>query len=377
MPAELRALASRLEQWLLDAALPLWWNTGADHEHGGFYEAIDLSGRPSVITRRARVQARQSFVYSLAGTLEWSGPSEKAARHGLEYLDRHYRNADGLYCTLVSNEGAVLDPTATLYDQAFALLAMAWMFRRDSSYFDKAGDLLSRIYCGMGYAGGGFTENSAQRFQSNPHMHLFEAALAWREVNSASHWTRLADNIAELCLTRFIDSNGGFLREFFDGAWNTQSGSSGHVVEPGHQFEWAWLLLRWARLSQFGPARIAAQRLFEAGTRGVDSARHVAVDEIDDELNITRPTARLWPQTERLKAAIALSEHAGRVERGYYLAEAAAAAEVLLRFLNTPTAGLWRDKLLPNNEFVEEPAPASSFYHLACAIEVLGVAMRA
>jgi mannose/cellobiose epimerase-like protein (N-acyl-D-glucosamine 2-epimerase family) len=47
---------------------------------------------------------------------------------------------------------------------------------------------------------------------------------------------------------------------------------------------------------------------------------------------------------------------------------AAEGAEGLLQYLRTPVPGLWRDKLKPDGAFVEEAAPASSFYHIVCAI---------
>jgi mannose-6-phosphate isomerase len=40
----------------------------------------------------------------------------------------------------------------------------------------------------------------------------------------------------------------GSLREFFDGDWNPLASDEGRIVEPGHQFEWAWLLNGWASI---------------------------------------------------------------------------------------------------------------------------------
>jgi mannose/cellobiose epimerase-like protein (N-acyl-D-glucosamine 2-epimerase family) len=40
-------------------------------------------------------------------------------------------------------------------------------------------------------------------------------------------------------------------------------------------------------------------------------------------------------------------------------------------YLETPIAGLWWDRMEPSGRFVDEPAPASSLYHIACAIAVL------
>jgi hypothetical protein len=38
-------------------------------------------------------------------------------------------------------------------------------------------------------------------------------------------------------------------------------------------------------------------------------------------------------------------------------------------FLDVPTPGLWRDKRTASGEFVDEASPASSFYHIVCAIQ--------
>ena len=54
-----------------------------------------------------------------------------------------------------------------------------------------------------------------------------------------------------------------------------------------------------------------------------------------------------------------------------YLGHALAAAELLWRYLEMPTRGLWRDKLTPTNRFVDEPSPASSFYHIVGAVTAL------
>ena len=61
--------AAALTRWLFDAALPLWWELGADRVRGGFHEAISLEGKPLRRPHRARVIARQAFSYCEAGRL--------------------------------------------------------------------------------------------------------------------------------------------------------------------------------------------------------------------------------------------------------------------------------------------------------------------
>jgi mannose/cellobiose epimerase-like protein (N-acyl-D-glucosamine 2-epimerase family) len=146
----------------------------------------------------------------------------------------------------------------------------------------------------------------------------------------------------------------------------------GRIVEPGHQFEWAWLLERWARLRDRIDAHQAAVRLFEIGAQhGVDRKRGVAVDQLLDDFSIHRSNARLWPQTERIKAASILLETAEGAQAAMYRDELIQGIAGLNLYLDTPLAGLWRDKLTADGTFIAEPAPASSFYHIVCAIAEL------
>ena len=48
----------------------------------------------------------------------------------------------------------------------------------------------------------------------------------------------------------------------------------------------------------------------------------------------------------------------------------------LQRYLDVPVQGLWRDRLLPDGTFVDEPAPGSSLYHIVSAVSALDAACR-
>ena len=50
-----------------------------------------------------------------------------------------------------------------------------------------------------------------------------------------------------------------------------------------------------------------------------------------------------------------------------YVSRALEAVQTLLRYLETPVPGLWRDRLTVEDTFIDEPAPASSFYHIVGA----------
>ncbi|WGM40054.1 AGE family epimerase/isomerase [Caulobacter sp. NIBR1757] len=366
-------IGARLRRWMDVSALPLWWSLGADHGRGGFHETLGLDGRPSDIPRRLRVQARQTHVFAQAGGRGWSGPWRQAVDHGLSYLQAAYRRPDGLYRTQVSETGGVLDDTALLYDQAFVLLALATAAGagvEPGRLEEDALQLLSGIDRTFGHDRGGWREQAASPFQANPHMHLLEACLAWMAVSADPRWLETAGRIVALARDRLIDPAGGFLGEHFDADWTLAGEPGRQTVEPGHQFEWAFLLGRWVMITGDQNLRQVPGRLYAAGQRGLDRRRGVACDEMNTDLGITRSTARLWPQCEWIKASILLAGLEPD-RRDIHQTEAAQAATGLFRYLETNIAGLYRDRMDITGQFRIEDAPASSLYHIAGAVETI------
>lgn len=373
----LDASRARLMRWLVEHAYPLWWSRGADRQHGGFYERLGQDGQPLNEPRRARLHPRQMFAFSLAGEVGRDGITEPAVAHALEFFLRHYERADRLIRACVAPDGNCVDDSVLLYDQAFALLgyATAYGVFNDQSLRQRAHALLSAVQgCLENPAGGFFEGPDRQLAVSNSHMHLLEAALAWQVVDHDVRWRRLAASIVELAVTKLIDTASAQIREFYTVDWQPAQGEAGLIVEPGHQFEWAWLLLRW--YSSTGEARVAklATKIIDAAeSRGVDPSRDVAVNSLCLDGKVRDGRARLWPQTERLKAGCAAWELT-RAPRYLDIAQRSAAA--LEQYLLTETAGLWRDQMSARGDFIEEPAPASSFYHLVAAIAELNATLN-
>jgi mannose-6-phosphate isomerase len=360
----------RLLNWLIADACPLWSTRGVDRVGGGFQELLK-GAEPLTAPRRVRVQPRQVAAFVGASRLGWDGDAAGLAAHGVSYFLSKYRRADGLFRTLIAADGASLDDRALLYDQAFVLLGLAEAHRVAPQLGAdvEARSLRSLIFCYYKQEGPGFQSDpeGALPLSSNAHMHLFEACLAWMEVDDADpEWRELADAIGELALTRFIDARSGALREHFDTSWIPRPGLEGRMLEPGHHFEWAWLLLRWSA-DRRADARQAAQRLIDIGERyGVFNG--LAVNALLDDFTVHDASARLWPQTERLKAAALAARLTGERRFRTMALDAAAA---LSRYLQTPVAGSWYDRITPDGRIVEEPAPASSFYHIVIAVSEL------
>lgn len=357
--------AGAFGRWLRVRALPLWTTQG-QRENGAFEEVLTLEGRLVPSSRRTRVQARQIYVCAEAGALGWSGPWRRAVQTGHEFLNDAYMRADGLARTRLTADGGVLDDAALLYDQAFVLLALASVERADvaTGARDQAIALREALEA-FEDGGPGLREAGDHPYQSNAHMHLLEACLAWEEVDVDGGWQTWSDRVVDLALRHLIDARGGFIREFYDEKWRPAAGEDGRRVEPGHQFEWAWLLARYARRRGRADVLKAAHGLYAFGARGVDQHSSVAVDAMLDDGTVLSERARLWPQTERLKASLILAETAVDGDRARLRADAKEALSALQGYLTHD--GLWRDKRLSSGGFIDEPAPASSFYHIMAA----------
>lgn len=373
--ATLKVRQQEFSGWLLDAAYPLWSTKGVDPA-GGFFERLGQDGKPLPDKRRSRVTPRQAYCFAMGPALGWRGDAEGLVQHGLEFWYAKFQREDGLFRTLINADGTVADDRAITYDQAFGLLAFSlgatlgdWRAVRER----EALELLQTVIKFTKRPTGGFENGvpTSLPLESNPHMHLFEATLAGAEVCSeCSAWQPLADEIAEFALAHFLDGNG-VLHEFFDESWKFAPGIPGRIVEPGHQFEWAWLLLRWAG-DKHPKARAAAIRMIDTTeAKGVKNG--LALQQVLDDFSPHDGSARLWPQTERLKAAALAARTTGDAK---YLAMALSAADSLKRYLATPIPGLWYDRIDVNGHIVDEPAPASTFYHLVVAVSELSALAR-
>jgi mannose-1-phosphate guanylyltransferase/mannose/cellobiose epimerase-like protein (N-acyl-D-glucosamine 2-epimerase family) len=358
---DLAMAAEAYETWLRTSALPLWATVGVDAATGAFREALTWHGVPADPQRRVRVQARQAFVFASAAADGAPGPWLTTARRGFDAFLAKARRPDGLFATVLDLAGAQTQPEPHLYEHAFILLALAGLRRADRAGDDAEVAVAVRERLTIfRHPAGGFREAGDTPFQANAQMHLLEAALAWEALDPDPGWRALADEIAGIALEHLIDPATGVLHEVLDADWRPLTGEAG-LIEPGHQFEWAWLIARWGADRRELRAQKAARRLFQAGRRAFDPRRGVIQNAVWADLSIRDAGARLWPQTEHLKAALILDEREA--------AEQAAAS--LVRYLDTPARGVWRERMRPDGGFIDQPAPATSLYHLYLAIREL------
>ncbi|MDX7949990.1 AGE family epimerase/isomerase [Lichenihabitans sp. Uapishka_5] len=363
-----------VRRWLFDAAWPFWAQHGVDRLHGGFVEHLDLTGRDAGVGfKRMRSQTRQTFCFTQAALLGWE-PGRAVADHGWAFLQTHGRRPDGGWVRRMGRDGGRLDETFDAYEVAFVLFLHAWRYRLtpEPALVEAAIGIVAMLDRHLGrpdQQGWLAQEGCATPLQQNPHMHLMEAAVELALATGDPRFATLTRRVADLALDRMIDPETGALREFFDATWQPLPGDEGRVVEPGHQFEWVWLLLRAEPVlgkAVAGPATL----LFDSAQRhGVHPETGLVYDRVDVDGRLLDPHHRLWAQTEALKACLAMLEHLGHDTRP----RIAACVDVLLdRYLHPaePT-GTWIDHLAADGAPMVDKIPATTLYHIQLAFAEL------
>jgi mannose/cellobiose epimerase-like protein (N-acyl-D-glucosamine 2-epimerase family) len=353
-------------RWMFDRALPFWAQAGMDAPGLGAREQLNLDGTPAAVGfKRTRVQGRQIYAFSHAALLGW-GEGARAAEDCYRFITAHGLREDGVWVRRLSPDGReVTDGAIDLYDQAFMLFALAWYARLtgEREPLDRARTAAEWILAHMRRGERGFhnvlPDDGGWR-QQNPHMHLLEAALALYETSRDGFYMELAGELVALFRGVFFDPATGALGEFFTPDWRIAPGADGDWIEPGHQFEWTWLLDQYGRLSGEGAGE-ELRALYRGGlAHGVDPETHVAVNRVGRDGRVQDAACRLWPQTEALKA------HCVMLRRGE--ADEAAVAGVVRalgeRFFDGCPPGAWMDQFDAQGRPAAKTIPTSSFYHI-------------
>jgi len=358
-------------QWLHEQAWPLWLEHGVDWQRRGFLEHLDSGTLTcSADFRRLRVAARQTYVFSVAASQGFAGARD-AVELGLEFLKGPARLREGGFAWRFDLDNKPIDVTRDLYDHAFVLLAFATaasVAKRESMRAEALG-LIDYIVATFRHPRGGFEESvpPAQPRRQNPHMHLLEAVLAAHEAFGDAVFLDHARELVDLFLDRFFQTDDGALPEFFDEDLVPVREHAKYLIEPGHHFEWVWLLDRYAKAASSAgkPVRSEIVGTTSALLRfadgfGVDAAKGLVVDGVWRDGSLQSGGFRLWPQTERIK---------GEIRRESGAAEACCTAFAgLWRLLDGVRPGLWRERVNPDGSWAVSPSPATSLYHLTAAL---------
>lgn len=360
-------LTEKVETWLFKRALPFWRTHGVDRKFGGFIDHLALGGGDANVGfKRTRVLARQVYVFSHASVLGVEGAKD-IAQSGFDFVASHaWLGEGGGWARRLSAAGEVIDATPDLYDLAFMLFATGWLHRATGTQDSRnwSHRTLAFIDTHLRHANGiGFLAEKPEtgpRLQ-NPHMHLLEAALCNLEATGDAPFRKIADELVALFVERLFDAETGTLREYFDDEMRPLPGDQGLITEPGHQYEWAWILAWYQRLTGRDMTAYVTPLVAFAERHGVDAKSGATFDLVRADGFVLDRGERLWPQAERIQAACAMYELTGQDPSTVF---AESVGRLFAKHLAGEPEGTWLDHFDAAGVMKVDKIPASSLYHI-------------
>jgi mannose/cellobiose epimerase-like protein (N-acyl-D-glucosamine 2-epimerase family) len=153
----------------------------------------------------------------------------------------------------------------------------------------------------------------------------------------------------------------GVLLEFFAEDWSAHPDTTkSRLWEPGHQYEWVWLLREYEKLTGENLGSWIESLYLAARTHG-SASNGLLFDEVATDMNVLKRSNRIWPHTEAAKAAVALSLTGDRQATAF---AATMIAKLMENFLDRPFEGGWIDHIDASCRALVDYVPASSLYHL-------------
>ena len=158
-----------------------------------------------------------------------------------------------------------------------------------------------------------------------------------------------------------FDAQTGAVLEVFKRSWGRSSAAQGNLAEPGHCYEWAYLLGELERLSgrDTGSWR---RRLIAFADRYGRNQDGYAYDAVSLSGNPIAASRRLWPQLEMIRARLSHPETASPRQADKEL------QRVFDSYLQAGTEPLWIDTFDADGEAINEQVPASMPYHLVTSL---------
>jgi mannose-6-phosphate isomerase len=299
--------------------VPRWLKVACDPVCGGIVERLDADGQPvSGEPKTTLVQARTVFALVHLYLVTRDPVLLEAARQVHGFLDAHLLDPDGGYRVAVHADGGPRDEEnchrRRSYDQSFVLLALVTLARADPGAVATGRiealwrfvERLTEPATGALYADDRMAMAGARPGEvraQNPQMHMLEAVLQAYEMTGDLVWMRRAGRYVALARHYFIDRATGAVREFVAHDLTPLEGRSGARREPGHQYEWAWLLHRFADLGGDASVRTDADRMVAfADVHGLrcdgGPLYGAPFDALDADGRVIETSHLLWPLTE-------------------------------------------------------------------------------
>lgn len=353
---------------------------------GGFFHYYANDGALRERDKRALVSsARMVVAFAMAARALGTDRFDPAIRHGLSFLrDIHRDPRTGGYAwTLAWRDGAwrATDADNQCYGLVHVMLAyahaalagiddaLAWLDELDATMDRHLWEEGPGLYADV--ASADWSRIDPYRGQ-NANMHGCEALLAAHAATGRGHYLERAGRIAQALCVRQAALTGGLVWEHYrpdwsvDWTYNKGDFSNGYRpwgFQPGHQTEWAKLLLQLHARRPEGWMAERARALFDAAlARAWDPVHGGLVYSLEPDLSVANADKYFWVQVESAAAAGLLARSTGNAA---YWAAHDRLWEYSWTHLVDHEHGSWRKLLGPDNaRIAEDKGSGGKDYHV-------------
>jgi len=359
---------------------------------GGFFHFFKDDGSVyDVQTRHLVSSTRFVFNYAMAYLHFGDAVYREGVRHGLAFLRDVHRNPEtGGYAWLL-HDGKVVDATNHCYGLAFVVLAYAKALEAGCDeargYLSEAWELLETHFWDAEH--GLYADEATADWQllpyrgQNANMHACEALLAAYEASGEQRYLERAALLADNMVNRQAALAGGLVWEHYRQDWSVDwdynKGDRSNIFrpwgfQPGHQTEWAKLLLILDRHAPADWYLPRARALFDtAYERSWDSEFGGLVYGFDPDGAFYDTDKYFWVQAESLATAALLAQRTGESK---YWEQYDALWDYSWRHFVDHEYGAWFRILHRDNSKVSDeksPAGKVDYHTMGACYEVLKV----
>lgn len=313
MASGIHSTIASLQTRLFHRWVPKWYGAFCDPS-GGFYERLGSDFKPLFTGQRRLVtQCRQLAIYSDYCNRQKS-PIQNNLKNHFEFILKNYHDSKtGLWFFSNDDDGRVSDSSCDFYALSFVIFSFSHYYRvtKDERAKQKAFQVLKLIDEKFRLYESGFAESLDDNFKAlprvrrqDPHMHLLEACLFAHATWGDDAYIRMADELVSLFQANMYDQKNHTVIEFYDDDLKTPHTDKGHIFQPGHSFEWVWLLKKYETYKgSLGLCDPITARLFDfANQHGWDEDHGGIYDGVGKDGAVLIDTKRIWPFCEALKA---------------------------------------------------------------------------
>ena len=368
----LDSLIKDSQNYLFDNLLAQWLKHGIHPELGYSYESLNHDWSVNPVGRiRLLSQCRQLYTFSHAFIETKDEQWLKPLKPLFNFILSHYW-VDEAWIFSLNDDLSIKDRQSDCYALAFVLLAFSYYF--DATKDKRALEFIEHTHLflknKMACEQGGFLEEfpysgSLVRRQ-NPHMHLLEGYLAAYKATSNQSYKAEIKKLLTLMSDYFFNAPSASLIEYFNHDWSVHE-TLGVSIEPGHHFEWIWLLHQANKIFPDKNYLEIADSLWKKAREhcfdpkgGIYNQIHANTGEVLDA------EKRIWPITEYLKALCAHQSSDMKTQKHLVTTLTFLFEYYLIK------DGSWHEYLDAHNKPKTHPLPATSSYHIFLGlIEVL------